>query len=351
MVESATVSRWGAAPSASPSLERPEIQFETVPCPGCSGNRFDTILTGRDHLTRLGGEFSLVRCATCELVITNPRPAMDSLGYFYPKDYSPYEADEVHKPTWWQRLLERSALSSFYGYPNQPAGPLTRLLGQLALRKFPTRRKRHEWFPYRDGGRLLDVGCGGGVFLERMRDFGWQVSGLELAADVARRVEQRTGITIHIGTLPHSDLAPQSFDAVTMWHVLEHVPDPRQILRCAAELLRPRGLLVVEVPNIASDTFERFGNNWDGLELPRHFQHFSPKTLQAMLPVGAFRNIEVQQMGSRSLIKRSAARAVANGCGEYAGWLGKGKSYFTDLAARTESNNRGDLIRLVAERV
>jgi 2-polyprenyl-3-methyl-5-hydroxy-6-metoxy-1,4-benzoquinol methylase len=351
MVGVASISRWGAVSSTAQDHGEPRIQTETVPCPGCSGNRFEPILTGSDHLTRLGGEFALVRCTRCDLVLTNPRPVLESLGYFYPSDYSPYEADELQRSNWWLRLLERSALRSYHGYPKQPAGLLTRLLGSLALRKFRSRRKRHEWFAYRQGGNLLDVGCGGGVFLERMRDFGWKVCGLELAADVARRVEQRTGITIHVGTLPHLNLAPQSFDAVTMWHVLEHVPNPRQLLASAAELLRPGGLLVIEVPNIDSETFEQFGNNWFGLELPRHFQHFNPKTLAGMLPSEAFRNVDIQQIGARSWIKRSAERALANGSTEYSNWLAKGKPFFTEQAARTESNDRADIIRLVAERV
>jgi 2-polyprenyl-3-methyl-5-hydroxy-6-metoxy-1,4-benzoquinol methylase len=325
--------------------------METVGCPGCSGNDFEQILTAGDHLTGLGGEFSLVRCTACDLTITNPRPAMDSLGYFYPKDYSPYEADEVHRTNRWLNLLERSALRCHYGYPSQPVGLLTRLLGRLAMRKFNSRRKQHEWFPYRQGGRLLDVGCGGGVFLERMRGFGWNVCGLELAADVARRVEQRTGITIHTGTLPHADLAPQSFDAVTMWHVLEHVPNPRDVLKSAAELLRPGGLLVIEVPNIESWTFAEFGPNWYALELPRHLQHFSPNTLAAMLPAGDFRNLQFQQIATRSSIKRSAERAVAAGCSEYADWLSQPKSFWTGHVNRIEADNRADVMRLVAERI
>ena len=350
MADLGSTSSWGAPGSAIQAQDEPEILRETVPCPGCSGSDFELILSTADHLTQLGGEFNLVRCTDCDLVITNPRPVMESLGYFYPSDYSPYEPEEA-AGGWWRRLLERSALRCHYGYPKQPAGLWTRLLAQLAMQKFPTRRKRHEWFPFRDGGKLLDVGCGGGVFLERMREFGWNVSGLELAADVARRVELRTGITIHVGTLPHVDLGSQSFDAVTMWHVLEHVPNPRQLLKSAADLLRPHGLLVIEVPNIESGTFAEFGPNWYGLELPRHFQHFSPKTLAAMLPAGAFRNVDVQQIGGRSWIKRSAERAIAAGSTEYARWLSGGKSFFTEQAARTEANNKADIIRLVAERI
>lgn len=355
MADVAYASSWGA--TATPvqthdhTHDEPEIHLETVPCPGCSGNDFEPILTAGDHLTGLGGEFSLVRCTNCELVVTNPRPVMESLGYFYPKEYSPYEASDLYRTNWWLQLLERSALRCHYGYPTQPVGPLTRLLAQIAMTRFRARRKRHEWFPFRTGGKLLDVGCGGGVFLERMRDFGWDVCGLELAADVAQRVEQRTGITIHAGTLPHADLAPQSFDAVTLWHVLEHVPHPRDLLNSAADLLRPQGLLVIEVPNIESWTFAEFGPQWYGLELPRHLQHFCPRTLTAMLPAGKFRNVELQQIGTRSLIKRSAERAVAAGRNQYAGWLKRDKSFWTEHVDRTEANHQADVIRLVAEKI
>lgn len=351
MAATATASRWGAADFQSASTNEPEIVMETVPCPGCQGTEFTQILRGSDHLTELGGEFSLVRCSNCRLVITNSRPAAESLGYFYPSNYNSYDPENSGSATWWSKLLERSALRRYYGYPSQPVGIVGRVLAQLAMQKFRSRRKRHEWFPYRESGELLDVGCGGGRFLERMRDFGWKVTGIDLAADVARRVEQRTGIRVHAGTLPHPDLTPQSFDAVTLWHVLEHVPNPRGLLNCAADLLRPNGLLVIEVPNIASWSFAEFGADWAALELPRHFQHFDLQTLGAMLPPGRFRNIELQQMGSRSLIKLSVERAVARGHSKYADWLHQGKSFWSQQADRTESANQGDLIRLVAERI
>jgi SAM-dependent methyltransferase len=231
MTATATMSRWGAAETGTERLEGPEIQMETVPCPGCQGTSFEPILKGGDHLTRLGGEFSLVRCAHCQLALTNPRPVAESLGYFYPSNYTPYDPSNSGSLGWWSQLLEDAALQTYYGYPQQPVNLTTRLLGRLALTKFRSRRKRHEWFPYRESGKLLDVGCGGGKFLERMRHFGWNVTGIDLAADVAQRVQQRTGIKVYSGTLPHADLKPQSFDAVTMWHLLEHVPDPRALLK------------------------------------------------------------------------------------------------------------------------
>lgn len=344
-------SSWGALRAQVPESDEPDIELELVSCPGCSDSTFETILTATDPLTKFGGRFNLVRCTRCSLVLTNPRPVPECLGYFYPGDYLPYAAEKHRSPSRWSRRLEQSALRCYYGYPKQPIGPLTWLLGRLALLAFHTSKQRHEWFPFRGAGRLLDVGCGSGVFLERMRDFGWTVCGLELAADVARRVQARTQIPIHIGTLPHRDFAPQSFDVVTMWHVLEHVPNPRQVLKSAAELLSPGGLLVVEVPNIESWSFARFGSSWCGLEIPRHFQHFCPQTLTRMLPAESFRNIEVLQIGARSLIKQSAERALANGQMDCADILSKPKSYFVRQADWTERTQQADVIRLTAEKI
>lgn len=349
MSATATLSSWGAADSQQQLVDDLEIKMETVPCPCCQSTSFEPILTGNDHLTGLGGPFALVRCSDCRLVLTNPRPDVSSLGYFYPSNYSPYESGK--STGWWAQLLEKSALRSYYGYPNQPVGPVGRLLGQLGMWKFRSRRKRHEWFPYRSPGQLLDVGCGSGAFLKRMRDFGWNVTGLDLAAEVALRVQRQLGIQVHVGTLPHPQLKSESYDALTMWHVLEHVPDPKGLLRSAADLLRPNGLLVIEVPNIASWTFNEFGSDWFGLELPRHFQHFDADTIRAVLPAGRFRNVEVQQIGSRSWMRNSAQRAVASGRTEYQDLLTRGKAYWNSEANRTESLGQGDAIRLIAERI
>ena len=86
MADVTYVSSWGAAGASTREHDVPEIELETVRCPGCSGGDFDPILSARDHLTGLGTEFAVVRCTSCDLVVTNPRPTSDSLGYFYPND-------------------------------------------------------------------------------------------------------------------------------------------------------------------------------------------------------------------------------------------------------------------------
>ena len=111
-------------------------------------------------------------------------------------------------------------------------------------------------------GRLLDFGCGGGSFLKRMADRGWDVTGLDTAVETGRAVQEELGLRVLTGSLPHPDLPPCSFDVVTMWHSLEHVHRPLAVLREAFRLLVPGGKLVVACPNIESLSFYWFGSNW-----------------------------------------------------------------------------------------
>src|SRR5262249_34256030 len=133
--------------------------------------------------------------------------------------------------------------------------------------------------PWHGNGRLLDFGCGGGSFLERMHKQGWSRVGLDTSEAAVRSIRSELGLAAPVGTLPHPELAPESFDVITMWHALEHVHAPLDVLREAHRLLAPGGRLLVAVPNIASWPFRWFGRDWFGLDLPRHLTHFEPETL------------------------------------------------------------------------
>ena len=142
-----------------------------------------------------------------------------------------------------------------------------------------------------------------------MQGDGWSVDGLEVSATVAARVERQSEIRVHIGTLPHADVGPCSHDAITMWSSLEHVHDPRTVVRAAREALRPGGLLLVSVPNIASWPFRVFGRAWYGLDLPRHLVHFTPATLARLLEGAGLRVCRIDHIGRDGWLRRSADRA------------------------------------------
>ncbi len=237
--------------SFSPAAEESAIEWEDAPCPQCGNMLSRPVLEAADNAPAGGGlRFGVVQCLRCDLWYTNPRPGPNSIGRFYPEDYHPHRAPRRPRTKW---LPGRDWLSRCLGRPC---------------------RERH-CLPIVGQGRLLDFGCGNGEFLLRMRDRGWQVTGLDSSAKVIQLLRREHGVSGHIGSLPHSDLAPGSFDAITMWASLEHVHQPLQILREAHRLLAPGGRLYVEVHNVESWGQRLFGPHWFSLDLPRHLTHLA----------------------------------------------------------------------------
>jgi SAM-dependent methyltransferase len=122
-------------------------------------------------------------------------------------------------------------------------------------------------------GPLLDVGCGGGLFLGLMRRRGFRVIGLDFSREAAAVAWRHQQVPAVAGNLEHAPLRPGSFAGITMSHVLEHLPDPRAYITAAYHLLAPDGRLVIHVPNAASWQFRLLGRAWNGVDVPRHLFH------------------------------------------------------------------------------
>jgi SAM-dependent methyltransferase len=163
--------------------------------------------------------------------------------------------------------------------------------------------------PFHGEGRLLDFGCGAGWYAHRMRQRGWKVSGIDFSRYAASQVQQRLGIPVLVGSLPHPEVKPESFDVITMGSVLEHVHHPRQVIDAAARALRPQGLLVVVVPNLDSWGFRYFGRDWFPLDLPRHLLHFTPITLRRLVEAHGLEVQELRMLGRTSWMRSSLALA------------------------------------------
>lgn len=267
--------------SILPVAEEPGIEWEDAPCPQCGNMLSRPVLEAADNAPASGGlRFGVVQCLRCDLWYTNPRPGPNSIGRFYPDDYHPHRAPRRPRSKW---LPGREWLSRCLGRPC---------------------RERHS-LPIVGQGRLLDFGCGNGEFLLRMRERGWQVAGLDSSAKVIQLLRREHGLCGHIGSLPHPDLAPGSFDVITMWASLEHVHRPLQVLREAHRLLAPGGRLYVEVHNVESWGLRLFGPHWFSLDLPRHLTHFSPATLRRILLSAGFRTHGVRYVSHPSTIGKS----------------------------------------------
>ena len=263
-------------------VDNPGIRWEVTGCPMCGGRKWSTVLEAPEA-GGTGSRFAVVRCGRCDLCFTNPRPDPATIGRFYPADYQP------HRP----RLRSRRPVHWWSG------------LMASAGRRCGSRCN----LPRQGQCRLLDFGCGNGSFLERMHRQGWQVLGIDVSEAAVEHLRGELGLPAVVGTLPHPELTPQSFDVVTMWQSLEHVHQPLEVLRHARELLVPGGKLIASVPNIDSGPFRRFGPAWYGLELPRHLTHFSPGTLRRMCQRAGF-NVQSVRMVRHNSWLRASARAA-----------------------------------------
>lgn len=158
-------------------------------------------------------------------------------------------------------------------------------------------------------GKLLDVGCGAGRFLNRMRKRGWDVEGVDFDPQAARKVSERYAIKTHVGDLVACALPAESFDVITMSQAVEHLFDPRANLKECLRILKPGGLLVMTTPNVASRGAAMFGAFWRGWEPPRHLHLFSVASLRQLTEGAGFAVIEARSYSAGSAVVYRVSRA------------------------------------------
>jgi 2-polyprenyl-3-methyl-5-hydroxy-6-metoxy-1,4-benzoquinol methylase len=257
------------------------LELEAVPCPLCGGRDVATLGWLRDVALGVPGTFPLARCRDCGLLHQNPRVRADQLDRAYPEHY-PAHARDAEMP----RILRRAgpavrwALATWLGYRHldtRDAGPRARAWARLHRRKI-----RESFPPWLGAGRLLDVGCATGRFLHQMKAVGWHVAGVEIDPEAAAKAKA-VAPEIFVGDPVEAPFAAGSFDVVTSFHVVEHLPRPLAALERMLGWLAPGGLLVVEVPNAGGAGSRLFGRYWCGLDFPRHLVHFTPATMAAMV--------------------------------------------------------------------
>jgi 2-polyprenyl-3-methyl-5-hydroxy-6-metoxy-1,4-benzoquinol methylase len=148
--------------------------------------------------------------------------------------------------------------------------------------------------PASEKGKLLDVGCGSGLFMEEMRKVGWIVNGVEPDPNAVAIAREQFSLDVRQGLLAEADYEPNTFDCVHLAHVIEHVYDPTALLKDCLRVLKPGGLLVVTTPNIGSYGHSVFGRHWRGLEAPRHLVIFSPESMRRCMQKAGLKSIHVR---------------------------------------------------------
>lgn len=227
------------------------------------------------------GKWNLVKCFNpqCGLLWLNPMPLEDEIGKAY-QNYFTHDS--------------RVGCSQRNGIMWNTAWSTYRILLRLTgIGPERGRRKRM----YLDGippGRLLDVGCGSGQFLALMRSEGWEVEGQDVDLRAAETAFKTYGIGVRVGRLEAVGYSDDTFDAVTMSHVIEHINDPIGILKECRRILKPGGMLVLVTPNAESFGHKYFKSCYRDLDPPRHLYLFTQNTLQHVGKKAGFTNCRVQ---------------------------------------------------------
>jgi SAM-dependent methyltransferase len=215
-------------------------------CAICGQGGAKELLRAPDRLHGRHEKYTLVRCPGCSLVWLSHPPKSEEMHLHYSDAYLKLisSAGEDSPDRWRDRL----------------------------------QTVRH----YQQSGTILDLGCSSGGFLGFFQGDSWNLYGIEMSGDCARRAEERTGAYVFVGDILGAPFAPESFDVITCFDVMEHLYEPLQVMAKVAKWLKPGGIFYVQVPNIDSAEARVFGSYWHGLELPRHLFHYSPASLKSL---------------------------------------------------------------------
>jgi 2-polyprenyl-3-methyl-5-hydroxy-6-metoxy-1,4-benzoquinol methylase len=221
----------------------------------------------------------------------NPRPSLSTISLAYSRYYTHAKSGGVDYATasWWRRfrIAQRNGyLNANYGYALKPAVWNPVFLSRARRRRFDS-FAGYLHFPGR-GARMLDIGCGNGIFLWQMRSLGWEVCGVEPDPQSAAQARE-IGLDVRTGLLQQQSLPEAHFDAITMVHVIEHLHDPMDTLRLCWKLLKPGGRITIATPNLGSCGHRHFTSNWRDLDPPRHLVLFTENSLRHALEACGFK--------------------------------------------------------------
>ena len=208
------------------------------------------------------GEFKVVRCTQCGMMRLDPQPTPEELRSYYPSNY--WFAPGTSAASRLEEAYRRLVLRDHVRFVSQA------LAGSKAR------------------GPLLDVGCGGGLFLGMMRERGVKVVGLDFSREAAAVAWSRQQAPAMVADFERAPLREGGFGAITMFHVVEHLYDPAAYFAVARSLLAPDGRLIVQVPNAASGQARMLGHRWNGFDVPRHLNNFRDRDLETVLSRSGF---------------------------------------------------------------
>lgn len=264
-------------------------------CLVCNEKEIIPLFETHDRMFDVDAIFTVKRCQRCGLVFIDPIPEDTILKKHYPsKNYYSYQ--ETEEKGFFYRL--RSYLVRHYY-----KATLFSLIFSSLVQKVPALPKQVEDQFTDSGGKILDLGCGSGDTIFLLQELGWDVYGLEIDRKAVSIARERGLLNVKYGGYEKIDNFPNNyFDAIRLYHVIEHLNNPTRCLRLIYKKLKPRGELIMGTPNIDSLTSRVFKKFWYNLDIPRHLFLFSPKTLSRMTKEEGFSRINIEFCSAGGLI-------------------------------------------------
>ena len=236
-------------------------------CPWCGSSTDKTYIELKDYFLSKE-DFKIMDCPNCGLLFTSPRPAPDIIGKYY-------QSEEYYS----HQQNNKGFIAKIYEF----------------VKTFNVKNKASMAIGGLPKGKLLDIGCGVGDFLVQVKKQGWEVQGIEPSADAKAIAQKRLGF-LPKDPSEYTTLESQSFDVISLWHVLEHIDDLHFQTSELVRLLKPGGRLVIALPNFQSFDCQNYKDKWAAWDVPRHLNHFSSDTLRAIITSIGFQYIDTQRL-------------------------------------------------------
>jgi len=239
-----------------------------VNCARCGGWDAESVIQTPDYELHIDAPFEISLCRNCGHIYTSVRPDYNTLfSKFYPDDYLCYGGKSGVAG-----LMDRIRME---GQAAQRAEMIKKFVGQKSLVK------------------LLEVGCATGEFIKTCRQrFGWEVAGIEPNRQLSDALN-REGYHVVPSKLEDAEIPAEQYDVVSLFNVLEHLWDSVYSLKRINRLLKPGGLVVLEIPDFDSPSRKRFGKYWFLYHLPRHLSHFTKKSLTSLMNECGFEKVDI----------------------------------------------------------
>ena len=237
-------------------------------CPVCSSSQINPLLTVKDHSVSKE-DFVIWQCIECSLRFTQDVPDEDSIGSYY-------------------------ASQDYISHSNTDKGVVSKLYQKV--RKFTLEQKAKLIINYtKKKGKMLDIGAGIGAFLSVMKGKGWEIKGIEPDFTARENARKFYGLELDEPSQLYS-LIHESYDAITLWHVLEHVHQLHDYIEQLKNLLTQEGKIFIAVPNYTSTDAAAYRNFWAAYDVPRHLYHFTPKAIEKLMQLHGLKLIAKKPM-------------------------------------------------------